>query len=222
MNMLENIRRIGIFMIVAQTMIHFAAGKQYEKYMKIIAGVIVLLQFLSPYMRSTVDVMAKWQKEIETMTEQAERIDKTWQSESYITNYVKIEALSQIEEEVKVRLNKIIPDQECYVSDVSIHLEKEGENDSHKAETGQSGWELRNVKITLWRRTDNEQEIQAENPISNIAIEEITVGQAVEANTEYGGNKEQAHDRDIEEYRNLFAQTLGIAADRVEVSYYGE
>ena len=41
--MIEHIKQIGLFMIVTQTFIHVAAGKQYEKYVKIIAGVIVLL-----------------------------------------------------------------------------------------------------------------------------------------------------------------------------------
>ena len=47
--MIEHIKQIGLFMIVTQTFIHVAAGKQYEKYVKIIAGVIVLLLFVRPF-----------------------------------------------------------------------------------------------------------------------------------------------------------------------------
>ncbi len=44
--MLKNIREIGIFMIAAQTVIHFAPGRQYEKYIKSVSGIIILLLFL--------------------------------------------------------------------------------------------------------------------------------------------------------------------------------
>ncbi len=221
MTMLENIRRIGIFMIVAQTMIHFAAGKQYEKYMKIIAGAIVLLQFISPFVTSTAQITAKWQEEIEKMTDQAKRLDKEWQLESYVTDYAKTEALRQIEEEVKSRLNEVTADREYYVSDVSINLEGNGEKIGFGAEAGQSGWEFRSVRIALRERADIENGIQDENRANGILIEKITIGGAKESEAEYEERKDQIHDTIIEEYRHLFAQTLGIAIDRVEVSYYG-
>ncbi|MCM1123327.1 MAG: stage III sporulation protein AF, partial [Eubacterium sp.] len=204
----------------AQTMIHFAAGKQYETYMKIIAGVIVLLQFISPFVSSTVDITAKWQEEIEKMTEQAERLDKTWQLESHVTNYSKTETLRQIEEEIKARLNEVVVDRECYISEVSIHLEENGAKDSFGTETGQYDWEFKNVRITMRKRTEEEDEVQDENQINNVLIEEITIGRTVELDAGYEEKKEQARDMGLEEYRNLFAQTLGIAVDRVEVSYY--
>lgn len=221
MNMLENIRRIGIFMIVAQTMIHFTAGKQYEKYMKIIAGVIVLLQFISPFVLSTVEITAKWQEEIEKMTDQAERSGKAWQSELYVTDYAKTEALRQIEEEVKARLNEVISGREYYIGDLSIDLEETGGNTNFGAEVGAYGWNFRGVRIILHKWADEENRVQDESPINNIQIEEIAIGKAGESEAEHEEKQNLSQDMIAEEYRRLFAQALGISVDRVEVSYYG-
>ena len=45
--MLDTIREIGIFMIAAQAVVHFAPGRQYEKYIKSVSGIIILLLFCS-------------------------------------------------------------------------------------------------------------------------------------------------------------------------------
>ena len=87
---MENIRQIGIFMIVAQTVIHFAAGQKYEKYLKIIAGVIILLQFISPFMSSSGDILARCQEEMRIAAEQAERQSSMWQEEDYAFNHAGI------------------------------------------------------------------------------------------------------------------------------------
>lgn len=45
---LEFMKRIGIFIICAQSFMHFAAGKSYEKYIKLLIGVMILAQFMVP------------------------------------------------------------------------------------------------------------------------------------------------------------------------------
>ena len=76
--MIENIKRIGLFMIVAQTVIHFAAGQQYEKYMRIVAGVIVLLLFITPFSSYRGNAAEEWQKELEQITEKMESYGNLW------------------------------------------------------------------------------------------------------------------------------------------------
>ena len=49
--MLDTIREIGVFMIAAQAVVHFAPGRQYEKYIKSVSGIIVLILFLKPVLR---------------------------------------------------------------------------------------------------------------------------------------------------------------------------
>ncbi len=46
---LEFMKQIGIFMICAHTFLHFSAGKSYEKYLKLLVGIMVLAQFAIPF-----------------------------------------------------------------------------------------------------------------------------------------------------------------------------
>lgn len=45
---LEFMKGIGIFIICAQSFMHFSAGKSYEKYIKLLIGVMILAQFVVP------------------------------------------------------------------------------------------------------------------------------------------------------------------------------
>lgn len=45
---LEFMKGIGIFIVCAQSVMHFAAGKSYEKYVKLLIGIMVLAQFVVP------------------------------------------------------------------------------------------------------------------------------------------------------------------------------
>lgn len=46
--MLQTICRIGIFMICAQTIVHFRPRETYEKYLKLLVSVMVLIQLFLP------------------------------------------------------------------------------------------------------------------------------------------------------------------------------
>lgn len=46
--MLKTICRIGIFMICAQTIVHFRPKETYEKYLKLLVSVMVLIQLFLP------------------------------------------------------------------------------------------------------------------------------------------------------------------------------
>lgn len=43
---LDFMKGIGIFIICAQSLMHFSAGKSYEKYVKLLIGVMILAQFV--------------------------------------------------------------------------------------------------------------------------------------------------------------------------------
>lgn len=47
-SVLDFIKKLGIFIICAQSFIHFSAGKSYEKYVKLLIGIMVLAQFVVP------------------------------------------------------------------------------------------------------------------------------------------------------------------------------
>ena len=41
--LVDVIKKIGIFMLAAQAVIHFAPGQKYEKYIKLIVGILILV-----------------------------------------------------------------------------------------------------------------------------------------------------------------------------------
>ena len=228
MNMVENIRRIGIFMIAAQTVLHFAAGKQYEKYLKIITGVIILFQFLSPFTSSADDFAAKWQSEIEQMEMQ---IEKQMESQTKKQNDVlmavsgtadTVEAaiLQQLEGEVKRRLSDVAAENGCAVTDVVIDLEQVNKEHSAKAGEGNRSWVFRNVKVTVQGAEQNDYAETHDD--RTIRIAEIIVGHETEADTRQSEGQDPEYAAKSREYRHLFAQTLGMEDEKVEVIYRGE
>lgn len=215
-SMLENIRRIGVFMIAAQTVIHFAAGKQYEKYMKIIAGVIVLLQFLSPFVSSSEEILAKWQGQIGRVMEQTKSSHGNWQGMPYAVESLEKTALRKSEEEIKSKLNDVISDKNVQVTDVSIDLEENA---------GSNEWDFQCIRVTVQRLEPTKEKIVQEGTRQAIRIDKVTVG----GEASLGNMLEEEQERETgfrqgarsQEYRELFAQTMGIAQDRVEVIYLG-
>lgn len=217
-NIIENIRRIGVFMIAAQTVMHFAAGRQYEKYMKIVTGIIVLLMFIGPFASSFENPMNDWQAEIELLEQQ---IQGNMQREMlYVESAMESTALRQIEEEIKKRLNNTIPEQNCIVTDVVIDLEETGVNINAEASDEERNYSFRCVKVTL--QDVAEADDHDGNEDRTIRIDEITVGSGAETGAEQQKMQESERDAILREYQQLFAQTLGVTDDRVEVTYHGE
>lgn len=136
MNMLENIRQIGIFMIAAQTVIHFAAGRQYEKYMKIIAGVIVLMQFIRPFVADAEGIAERWQMKTAQIMEQLQAQNGDLQDMTYGINPTEA-VIQQIEEEIRERLDAVTAERGCRVVEVSIALREEDRiSNTGKGESG--------------------------------------------------------------------------------------
>lgn len=215
-DILDNIRRIGMFMIVAQTVLHFAAGKQYEKYMKVITGVIVLLMFIGPFVSGSEVFAEDWQAEFERIESQIQMQNDAWREMSYTAGSLETAALRQIEEEIRLRLDELTAESGVRVTSVTIDLE-ETDNGAGVQTKGRS-FVFRRVKVTVQDAADDSADLYSGGIIR---IEEIKVGQEERANEAQveGGISEL--DDGIKEYQHLYAQTLGIADDRVEVTYRG-
>lgn len=246
--MLENIRQIGIFMIIAQTMMHFAAGKQYEKYMKIIAGVIVILQFIRPFLSNTENIAAKWEAEAARMMQQIERQSEDGYRMSYAADPVQATVLTQLEEEIKNRLNEAIGGHGGHVTAVAIELSAGDTQDwvSGEMHTDEVYFERIRIRVrslaadgkdmskygTVQRRLPDGSGQPEAVGRSAIRIGEITVTTGEnEGESDAGGDARNETPREGEaadlntetqEFQQLFAQTLGIAEDRVEVVLDGE
>ncbi len=217
-------------MIAAQTVIHFAAGKQYEKYLKIIAGVIILLQFIDPFVSSSGELMEKWQEEMKKAGEQIE--NRMWQADSkllqedaYPMNYAEAVALRKIEEELQDRLQAVVSEQGYDVMDVSVKLDVTDKEALYKEEAGEYGWEFQYVSVRIHANAygeDKSKEEGYEKQVDEIEIGEIVIGGNDTTVTGYEGGQGTERDRAVQECRQLFAQTLGIPIDKVEVVYDGE
>lgn len=214
MNILDNIRRIGMFMIAAQTVLHFAAGKQYEKYMKVITGVIVLLMFIGPFVSGPEVLAEDWQTGFERIEGQMQ--NGAWQEMPYTVSSPEIAALQQIEAEIRSRLDEVVSERGVRVTNVTIDLEETDKDVG--VQTGGRSFVFHRVIVTVQDAADDAADSYNGGIIK---IEEITIGQETEADEvqREGSNLEQ--DAVINEYQHLFAQTLGIADDRVEVTYRG-
>lgn len=216
MNMLENIRRIGMFMIAAQTVMHFAAGKQYEKYMRVITGVIILLMFIGPFVSGSEDFADDWQEEFERMERQIQAQNSALQGIPYMAGSMEAAVLQQIQEEIRLRLDELVAESGVRVTGVIVDLEETDENTG--VQNGSHSFVFRRVKVTM------RDEVGGSADLYNgdmIRIEEITVGQGAGADEAQGTDDALGQGTGIKEYQHLFAQTLGIADDKVEVTYRG-
>lgn len=192
--MLENIRQIGLFMIAAQAVIHFAPGRQYEKYIKFVSSVIILLLFLKPFLSGQEALQGKWQTGMEQIIQQYEK-ENLWQGTDQSADEA---AVAQLEEQVRARLNEAVSKEAYVVNSVSFVFEKGPDR------VEGAGYERQFQKVAV------EMKKQAEEGIEPVLVEEIVIGQQKKEDTQEGL-----------QYQEIFAGMLGIEPDRVEVTCVG-
>ncbi len=191
--MLQNIREIGIFMILAQAVVHFAPGRQYEKYIKSISGVIILLLFLRPFVQMT---GGQWQNPsavLDGLKEAAGLPEFSADAAAFSESSVETAVIRRMEEEIKTRLNRELAADSCLVKRVELSLQEDGESPEAEA--------FFSLGVVMGRKAAGS---------GKIAVEEITVG------APQRGEEESA-----EVYRLRFAKLLGLEKERVEVRWDG-
>ncbi len=194
--MLESIREIGLFMIAAQAVIHFAPGRQYEKYIKLISSVIVLFLFIRPFIAAQNDLENEWQTGMEQIMQNYEAED-LWQETGRSADDMAVE---QLEKEIKFRLDQAIAEEAYCVNAVSLVFE---EGDSAQTGAAGSGLQLEKVAVVMAPR--------GEETITPVLVEDIVIGK------ESGQEKEETASK----YQEIFAEILGIVPDGVEVTCVG-
>lgn len=187
--MLDTIREIGIFMIAAQAVVHFAPGRQYERYIKSVSGMIVLLLFLKPVLQLAGVVWEEPQMLVERWEAFADMPDFSGSAQ---TADATGEVVDRMAEKLKERLNRELEGEPYFVSRVSIRFTQEQD-----AETGTL---LPEVEIRIKERTGKEESGQ-------IGIEEIVIGQP----------REPEQDGVLLFYRKRFAAVLEMEEESVEV-----
>lgn len=201
-----SIREIGIFMIAAQAVMHFAPGKQYEKYIKLIASVIVLLLFINPFVSGAEDIEAEWEYGTGQMMQQLEEQGAGQNSQNLWGNTTaEGTAMGQIEEAVQSRLNLVLEEEAYRVEEVEIQLEEVMKADAGENDTE---WSVGCIRITMEKEDVRYEEENSGKRNTPIKIDDIVIAG--------GGDLQEKADKETL-YKRLFADTLGIGEDRVEV-----
>lgn len=191
--MLNHISRIGIFMIAAQAMVHFAPGKQYEKYIKSVAGIIILFLFLKPFLLMTNVEFKEPEAVLEWLEELADTPDIKMEEAG---SSVDAEVVRRMEEEVKKLLSLDMEGEEYCVSSVSLRFVEDQELEQKNL--------LSEVEVCIEKRVVEKEEGQIE-------IEKIVVA----------GEQKKSLPAELAIYQERFAQLLGIEKERVEVRQVG-
>ncbi|MCM1087152.1 MAG: stage III sporulation protein AF [Muribaculaceae bacterium] len=142
--LVENIQKIGIFMIVAQAVLHFAPGAKYEKYIRLIVGIMILLQFLNPLYRLLGKTADDWEAWI---TESVGALDMDGSQADIQASSTVAEALvKNMEEEIKEKLNDGLTEEGYTVINVIVKLEM-------PEEKGSEQYRLDKVRVALRQRS---------------------------------------------------------------------
>ena len=100
---LEFMKRIGIFIVCAQSFLHFSAGKAYEKYIKLLMGIMILAQFTAPLRAVLLDGEGELWEEVERFQTELEAAagNIVWDYEE------ENEAAKALEKEVEAKLEPV-------------------------------------------------------------------------------------------------------------------
>lgn len=157
--MIKTIREIGIFMIAAQAVVHFAPGVRYEKYIKSISGVIILLLFLKPFLQLS---GGKWEEPEQVLAKMAELTEMPAFPETTQITSATDAAAARMEEEIQKLLNQELAEENRYVKSVDVRL---GEGQALMQED-----QLPFVEISIGQREEQ----------SLIVVEEINIGETAD------------------------------------------
>lgn len=233
--LVDVIKKIGIFMIAAQAVIHFAPGQKYEKYIKLIVGIIILVQFVMPFNRLLGEKGIEWSAALERMEgeEGLEYLEKEtgFTQMTFSTsqnNEVTTEMLKQMENEIKSKLNNSILEEKYKITTVTISINT---GDSKKSQEGkETEYELDFIRIEMKREVENEvkNEMESEKESEKEDYGEKTELVQIEPvqidKVEIGNKKREGQEENQEaavKFRHKFSEILGIQEENMEVIVYG-
>ncbi len=226
----ETIRRVGIFMIVAQVVIHLAPGKQYEKYIKLIAGVIILVQLISPFYQISTECWDKWVIQGDwSITDGEGNLGEIMEEKETSRNQV---LLQNIENEIKSRLNNKGICEGYYVKSVELVM-KNAQTETQTQLSGkdsQSNWEFQKIIVVLQEEKtgeagnteeagDTEKTGQEGYSVEPVQIEPVTWEKEQTAPAD---QTETATEAQRQKLAAQISKELGVEESCVEVRVYGD
>ncbi|NLL76775.1 MAG: stage III sporulation protein AF [Clostridiales bacterium] len=198
---LEFMKSIGIFIICAQSILHFVAEKSYERYVKIIVGIMILAQFIVPVRAVLLgtdngeiwEAVTEFQEEMETAMENTE---VTYEKSE------KTEVTDVLQEEIKMKLSDIAERYGYVINGVVLYEEPPGVLVEVTAQTNDS------ADVTV-------NEIGAIDKIDRIEIEINTNATISEDKIE---REEKSYsDQNIGEMKKEFSTRLGTDETYIEI-----
>ena len=212
----ELIKKIGIFMIAAQAVIHFAPAQKYEKYIRMIVGVMILLQFLIPVYQ--IITKTSWEApDWNVLTENG--LAMSMPEQDIASNSVMYSVVNQMEEEIKSRLNREIEEENYHVVSVSVNMQTTENADEY----GRKQYELDSVRVVVRRTYSIGGEAPQNNmdKIEKVQIQKIGVTLDEQSIQEKGDEKLTEKQEKEEAFRRRFCSVLGMEEKYMEVSVYG-
>ena len=185
---LDFVKRIGIFLICAESILYFSPGSSYQKYIRVLIGLMVLIQFVIP-VRALLSGQGLEPIEAQ-INEFRLQMEKT-ASESSIEfleapNHEKI-VENRLAEEVKSRLNNVlIAEKKDFV--------------------------VRNVEIGKITRVTISSHKWKDNDDNPIRIDDIKIDR-IRFNDKTGREEDEIKEKILE----LFAKELGTETEYLEV-----
>lgn len=219
--LVDLIKKIGIFMIAAQAVIHFAPDIKYAKYMKLIVGILVLLQFLSPVYKIVSGMEVDWSAQLSDMEQE---FDVYGVSENLSDSYSVSEAVTKsMEQEIKYRLKDYISgidsEKNYVVTNVIIELEKSDMNSENTSE-----YTISRIKVVVWERSEGDADegnvSDADSTGDENNIERIEKIQVDKIGITQSASEEKENET-TDNLRSKFCSVLGMEEKYMEVVVYG-
>ncbi len=187
--MISVIREVCIFMIIAQAVLYFVPGSSYMKYVRILAGIMVILKITEPFFGLLMDDGQK--QEIQSRVEMLEKAINESRGELQLEeNYINI--YEEIGDELKMRLAECDSRYEIVSVDIRGWISQGEEKPQFDA-----GREK--IIITLMERKKNGEELIQIAPIH------LDDNKGGEWQKEESGLKE------------LYGKCIGVDAERIEI-----
>jgi len=198
MNLFQTVKQIGIFIICAQVIMHFKPSAKYEKYLKLLISVMVLVQVIMPLVNI---ISGKEDTYFWAKVEEIQRdIDKSMERLE-IENAINEEnIINQTLEEIKTRINNNIKNNGMQVVSVE-YAEDDNKNKLVFNMTEKVQYPAVNIKVD----------------IINVAEQEV-MGKAVSGETV---NNSQERMEKSQVLYNIICDELGMNEEQIEVVWNG-
>lgn len=115
---MEMSKKVGIFMIISQTLMHLGIGKKYEKYIRLVISLMVAAQIIFSFTsffrieKDTLfhfrgeDFQKEWKKDMETFDDNMQRIQEEI-SEKMKLNIEEEGSTAGMKEDGKIQIRRI-------------------------------------------------------------------------------------------------------------------